>query len=261
MKRIPRLDYAYAVGRVRALERHLIPQAVLKEAAGEKDFQGALKIIFDAGKFSEEWLEIRNSSDVDKYFAQESLIFLDSVKELFLDPDVFEIIKNLQNPQQMLSLALSLDLAFIIDYVRHIIGLGNLKLFARAKYRELPKEKLELLLMDGGFYERSRLLLQYDLPLTEISDFIFVTPYKKIWGKAIDTLVEQETFVDLERGIEDFLMVYLKRARYIVFGPEPVFSFTLAKLRELDLVRFLVLGKLNQIPADLLKNRMSETYV
>jgi V/A-type H+-transporting ATPase subunit C len=46
-----------------------------------------------------------------------------------------------------------------------------------------------------------------------------------------------------------------------VFGPEPVFSYGLAKRRELSLVRLLGVGKINQIPTPILKERISETYV
>ena len=56
-------------------------------------------------------------------------------------------------------------------------------------------------------------------------------------------------------------MTYLKKAKYIVFGPEPVFAYGLAKKRELSLVRLIGVGKFNQIPDELLKERMSETYV
>ncbi len=56
-------------------------------------------------------------------------------------------------------------------------------------------------------------------------------------------------------------MIYLRRAKYIVFGPEPVFAYVLAKKRELNLLRLVGVGKINQIPADLLKRRISETYV
>ena len=54
-------------------------------------------------------------------------------------------------------------------------------------------------------------------------------------------------------------MEYLKRAKYIVFGPEPVFAYGLAKRKELNMVRLLGVGKINQIPPGILKERVSET--
>ena len=58
MKKAPVLDYAYAVGRVRALENKLVPKAVFWTAAEEKDIRSALKVIFDAGSFSEEHIDM-----------------------------------------------------------------------------------------------------------------------------------------------------------------------------------------------------------
>jgi len=105
------------------------------------------------------------------------------------------------------------------------------------------------------------LLQNFDFSFAEIGEKIRATPYYDLWTKATDALEERETFVELERGIEDFLMNYLKRAKYIVFGPEPVFSYGLAKKRELSLVRLLGVGKINQVPPPILKERISETYV
>jgi V/A-type H+-transporting ATPase subunit C len=82
-----------------------------------------------------------------------------------------------------------------------------------------------------------------------------------VWDRAVDTLLAKDSFSDLERGIEDFMMRHLRRARRIVFGPEPVFAFALARLKELELVRLIGVGKLLQIPADVLHSRISETYV
>ena len=105
------------------------------------------------------------------------------------------------------------------------------------------------------------LLQNFDLTYGEIGDRLRASAYQELWNRATDVLEERETFVGFERGIEDFLMKYLRRAKYIVFGPEPVFAYGLAKRKELRMVRFLGVGKLNHIPLELLKERMSETYV
>jgi V/A-type H+-transporting ATPase subunit C len=160
-----------------------------------------------------------------------------------------------------MSIAEKTGYSFIKDYIRHKIDLGNLKIFCRVKYSGLSLKKFENLVLKGGFLDEKILLQNFDLSFSEIEDRLRATPYLDLWTKAIDSLEERETFVELERGIEDFLMNYLKRAKYIVFGPEPVFTYGLAKRRELSLVRLLGVGKINQIPTPILKERISETYV
>jgi V/A-type H+-transporting ATPase subunit C len=67
--------------------------------------------------------------------------------------------------------------------------------------------------------------------------------------------------VTLERQVEDFLMRYVRKARHIVFGPEPVLAYGYARKRELGYIRILGVGKLNRIPSDILEERLGETYV
>ena len=116
-------------------------------------------------------------------------------------------------------------------------------------------------MLKGGFLDVDVLLDRFDLSYGEIGERLLASAYHSAWTLATDELVEKETFVVLEREFENFLMNYLRKAKYIVFGPEPVFAYAMAKKRELQLLRFLGVGILNQIPAEMLKQRMSETYV
>ena len=67
MRKISRLDYAFAVGRVRALEKNLVSRAVFKEAADEADFSSAIKVVLDAGRFPDELIDITNSEELDVF--------------------------------------------------------------------------------------------------------------------------------------------------------------------------------------------------
>jgi V/A-type H+-transporting ATPase subunit C len=261
MKKPSRLDYAFSVGKVRALEKRLVSKAVFGEAADEDDFQSAVKIIFDAGAFSEEMIEIKDSKALDEYLEKEGKNLRILMDELLLEKDILRILDEDERPQNKMLLAPECGYAFIRDYLRHRIDLANIKIFCRIKYSGLSREKLENLILKGGFLDEKILLQSFELSFSEIGERIQATPYRELWTKATDTLEQEETFVVLERGIEDFLMKYLQRAKHIVFGPEPVFAYGLAKRRELNLVRLVGIGKLTQIPSQILKERISETYV
>ncbi len=261
MKKPSRLRYAYAVGRVRVLENKLVERAIFSEASEESDFSSAMKVIFDAGSFSEEMVQIRDSDELDEYLEKEEKNLYRLLEEILLEGDILTIFLEESHPEKAMSVAERTGYSFIKDYIRHKIDLGNIKIFCRVKYSGLSLKKFESLVLKGGFLDEKILLQNFDLSFSEIGEKIHATPYHDLWTKATDALEERETFVELERGIEDFLMNYLKRAKYIVFGPEPVFSYGLAKRRELSLVRLLGVGKINQIPTPILKERISETYV
>jgi vacuolar-type H+-ATPase subunit C/Vma6 len=261
MKRTSRLDYAYAVGRVRALERKLVERAVFSEAAEEKDFLRAVKIVFDAGEFLEEMTKIKNSEELDGFLEREEKELLGLVTEIFLEKDVLEVFLVEKMPEKALKISERMNYSFIHDYIRHKVDLANLKIFCRLKYSDASRERLEKFILKGGFLDEQVLIQNFEETFGDVGDKIQASPYTELWNRGVDTLEEKETFVELERGIEDFLMAYLRKAKYIVFGPEPIFAYALAKRRELNLIRVLGIGKLSQIPPALLKQRISETYV
>lgn len=261
MKKPSRLDYAYAVGRVRVLERDLVERAVFSEAAEEKDFVSSLKIIFDAGKFSEESVIVKDTKELDDFLQNEEEQLLRLLEKILLEKDIMELFLEEKKPDEALKITKKVKYTFFNDYIKHKIDLANLKIVLRLKYLGAPKEKFERLILKGGFLDEKILLQNYEASFAEIGEKIEASPYSELWNKAVDTLEAKETFIDLERGIEDFLMRYLRKAKYIVFGPEPVFTYGLAKRHELRLLRLLGVGKLTAIPVELLKQRISETYV
>lgn len=261
MKKPSRLDYAYSVGRVRVLEKRLVQRAVFSEAVEEKDFPCAVKVVFDAGEFPEEMVSLKDSDELDGFLEGEEEKLVNLLDEIILEKDILEIFLEEKAPEKALEISQRTDYSFIHDYLRHKIDLANLKIFCRLKYLGASKEKFEKLVLKGGFLDERVLIQNFEATFADMGERIQASPYQKLWNRGIDSLEEKETFIDLERGIEDFLMTYLKKAKYIVFGPEPVFAYGLAKRRELSLLRFLGVGKLSEIPDSLLKQRISETYV
>ena len=261
MKRHSRLDYAFAVGRVRVLEKNLVSGVVFREAATEKDVTSAMKMIFDAGRFLDEMTEVRNSEDLDLFLANEERQLLKTLSEIFFETELLRMMKHeTRAPVTAFSIAKKLGYPFISDYFRHRIDLGNLKIFIRAKYLALAKERVANSFSIGGFYSPDLLLDNYALSYTEIAEKLHFTPYRKLWEGAVEAFENKETFVELERRLEDYLIRYLKRAKYIVFGPEPLFAYGVARRRELGLIRILGMGKLNHVPSEILRERLGETY-
>ncbi len=260
MRKPSRLDYAYAVGRVRALEKRLVSKPAFLEAATEKDLPSALKVIFDAGYFLQESVEVQDSSHLEEFLEIEEQSLSKLLSELLIEGEIARIIIQEKGLEQSLLLCQELAYPFITDYIRHRIDLGNLKMFCRAKYLGLPLTKLKTLLLKGGFLDRDVLFKSFDLSFAEVEERLYASSYQQVWARATDALTEKETFIDLEREFEDFLMLYLRKAKYIVFGPEPIFAYAFGKKRELQLVRLLGVGKINQIPPETLKERISETY-
>lgn len=261
MSRPSRLDYAYAVGRVHALETHLVQHAVFSEASEATDFSAALKIICDAGNYPEDLTKVRNSEELDAFLSGEEEKLGRLLAEILLDKSILEVFLLEESPEEALGHAQRSGYPFIRDYVKHRIDLGNLKILCRAKYLGLSWEYFERRLMRGGWVEERFFRESYPLSFAEIGEKLRASFYRDIWERSTDILESRETFIGLEKGMEDFLMSYLRKAKNITFGPEPVFAYGEAKRKELALIRLLGVGKINLVPVEWIKERMSETYV
>ena len=49
-------------------------------------------------------------------------------------------------------------------------------------------------------------------------------------------------------------------SKYIVFGPEPLFTYLVAKEREINAIRMIMVSKINNISPDKVKERLRDTY-
>ena len=59
---------------------------------------------------------------------------------------------------------------------------------------------------------------------------------------------------------DNYLISFLKRAKYVVFGLEPVVAYLLARENEVKMIRMIMIGKLNGLATDLLRSRLRDIY-
>jgi V/A-type H+-transporting ATPase subunit C len=261
MSKPSRLNYVYAVGRVRALEAYLIQQAVFREAAETADFSAALKVIYDAGRYHEDLIKARNADDIETVLVRQEENVGREAAELIPEKDVLDVFLLADDPEKSLAAAGRSGYTFLREFVRRRIDLANIKKFSRARYLGIPAEELKTQLLRGGFMEPKVFLERYNLPPAELCAKSGGSDYLELIIHGTDVLEEKETFVVLERESENFLMRCLREARRLTFGPEPVFAYAEAKRIELRLIRLVGVGKFIRLPPELLKERISETYV
>lgn len=101
----------------------------------------------------------------------------------------------------------------------------------------------------------------YSSSLEDFAQLLKATSYEQLWREGLNFLQAQDSFVVFEREAENLVMDYLQSAKKVTFGPEPLFAYGLARRQELKLTRLVILGQMLNIPAFLLKERISQTYV
>lgn len=255
-----RLNYAFAVGRVKALEKYLVPHKLFIEALEAAALEDSLKIIYEAGHWSEEMIQARKPGDIDNLAHREKEKVNCLVAEL-VESEVLSFFQARRNLREFWLTARKTGYPFLINYARHCLDLANIKTFLRFNYRGESADNLEKNLLPGGFIEPRIFKMACGQVRADLHSLLMKTDYGWLWEKSLLALEEQNTFIVMEREIENFLIRFWRQAREITFGPEPVLAYALARLHEIDLMRLVIIGRMLHLPAELIRARLSETYV
>ena len=64
-----------------------------------------------------------------------------------------------------------------------------------------------------------------------------------------------------ERACDDALMAYMAQAKRVPFGEQPVVGYLFAKESEFTAIRIILSGRMDQLGADVIRERLREAYV
>ena len=68
-------------------------------------------------------------------------------------------------------------------------------------------------------------------------------------------------FTVFERLCDNFIMRFIREAKYRSLTMEPMAAYIYARETEVKTVRIIMSGKLNDIDADIIKERLRDAYV
>lgn len=254
------LDYTFAVGKIRALERFLIPAEVFTQAI-EAELAEALRLFTDSGLYPDDLLRAEDSQQLENILAREELKLKKIIRELILDQPLLGLI-DLGGSECMVSALQTYRSRFLEDYFKHLIDMHNIKTFLRLYLLKEPQDKLDQLIGCAGFIQKEELLKLYSQGLAAfihrlgyVHKHSQTIDYAFFLKEPIEKMEKERSFIALEKAINDFLIESLRPAKYIVFGPEPILAYYLAKRNEINLIRMIILAKLNHAPSEILKER------
>jgi V/A-type H+-transporting ATPase subunit C len=255
------LDYAFAIGRVKALENYLIPARIFREAAEASNVSRAIELVSEAGKSTERLREVTTPAGLEAFLNSEQAALDLTLQEIFLDKNLYGFYQEAEEVAKTAGSLELLEQPFFLDFFRLKIDLANLKIYLRCRYGGRAVSQFEERFIPGGRLERKAFTDNYNSNLEDFAQCLKTTSYERLWREGLNFLLTQESFAVFERESENLVMDYLQSAKKVTFGPEPLFAYGLARRQELKLIRLVVLGRMFNIPAFLLKERISQTYV
>ncbi|MDZ4166953.1 MAG: V-type ATPase subunit [Coriobacteriia bacterium] len=145
---------------------------------------------------------------------------------------------------------------FLAGLVALEIDLANVRTLLRARVRERKAAETRRLLIEGGNLDPERLMGRYSLPVSEMAGALTAMPgpFKGLHAEDVADLARYDVLAD------DIEVRYLKQARMVAAGPEPVIGYIMARQAEVMMVRTLLIGKMSGVPIDVLRRRLRQRY-
>jgi len=150
---------------------------------------------------------------------------------------------------------------FLHKYFEKYVDLLNIKLFFRMKVRERALKNLKAGLINNGSVTTDKFISLYSESLENFTEKMNTTGYGKIVEEGLRGYKEEGTLLHLEKECENHLTSYIKLAKQMPFGPEPLISYFLAKTNNALTIRMIMISKLNKIDPEEIKPRLRKLYV
>jgi len=283
--------------RIRHAEKKLLTKQQLQRLADAKNLEDAIKLLNETSYSSElskldrpenyeqvlsevlnktykEAMEISPDKSLVEilsckydYHNLKVLVKENILKEKFdsmycmLDENEIEAFRELALKNDVLSLAEGFKLEMITEYFKAMIDFINLRTFIRCRKQNQVKETLEKVLIKGGDVETDKILDMFyeDIEILPIK----LKAYKigRVLSKIVEEYKNTNSLNSFEKSMDDYLVEIVRKAKSIHYGAEVIFSFLFAKELEIKNLRLILVGKVNGLSADFIKERLREVYV
>jgi len=150
---------------------------------------------------------------------------------------------------------------FLCGYLRAVADLNNIRNFIRVKMLNENIRLLDSILLPYGSIDKKVFIGHFDDTIESFASSLSNTPYSDVITEGIRKWTDEHSLAVYEKLADNFLINYIKPVKYIIFGIEPLIGYLLAKEHEIKLIRIIMTGKINDLPTEIINERLRDTYV
>ncbi len=188
----------------------------------------------------------------------------EDVSEDFLvnrDPQVIDLLLDQVLYDQLVSSARERGINFLEGMFIRQIDLTNLKSIIRVKRMGLNRELLKNILLPHGSIPNDLLAGMLDEPLESLITMLSMSDYADLVSEGVRNWLDKGTVSSLEKLSDDYITAYLKKGKWTPFGLEPLVGYLWAKEIEIKNIRLILVGKINKLPAEAIRERIRDVYI
>lgn len=176
------------------------------------------------------------------------------------DPQVIDIILDSTCFNHMKEKARFSEKDYLIKMVEILIDLANIKIFIRLKALDKSIDFLQKVLLKGGSIPEEKFFTGMGESMDKIIENFKNTPYEKICQEGITSYMATGSLSIFEKLSDDYVMSYVKKYKNLTFGVEPLVGYLIGKDTEIKNARIIMVGKINNINNDVIRERLREIY-
>lgn len=177
------------------------------------------------------------------------------------DPQAVDLILDKASYQEFAADINNIDSPFLRDLADFMIDITNIRMFIRARSLNKSWDFMMKLLLDGGTILKEVYQRNSDKPADSFAEDIRKSRYGDAVKKGLELVNTGKNSSGLEKAMDDLLMKYIRRAKLVTIGVEPLIAYLFAKETEIRNVRMIMTGKINGLPADMIRERLRDSYV
>lgn len=225
--------------------------------------------------------------NIEGYFSELGDIKPDEMKKLLSEDTTSDLPKNIvnyynvaiktyeisQDPQQvdmvidkalfkeMGNIAKEVRDPFLQNYLSVLIDLTNIKIFVRLKKMKTDGKTLRNALILGGKLGVALFEELFTKNMEEIILSFESTDYFNVISEGLSQWEETGSSATFEKLTDNYLLNFARKGLYTPFGSEPLIGYILGKENEIKILRILLVGKINDVPEDMIRERLRDVYV
>ncbi len=150
--------------------------------------------------------------------------------------------------------------SFLEGLFRRQADLANLRAFIRVKRMGRGRNFLKKVLFSHGAVDPDLYLAVLDEPLEALITRLAMSDYAAVAAEGVREWQERGDAARLEKRCDDFITAYLERGKRSPFGAEPLIGYLWGKEIEIKNIRLILVGKINRLPVEAIRERVRHVY-
>jgi V/A-type H+-transporting ATPase subunit C len=176
------------------------------------------------------------------------------------DPQYIDLVLDRESFEYFYRVARSRRADFLIGLVQAMADLTNILICMRLRLIGKPADFARDALLPRGSLDTEELLAVYSEPDDSFWSFFKRTRYDRLVEEALAAWRDRGSLSAFERVVRAGLAREAAAGSMADMGYEPVLAYLMAREGEADILRRIFVGKMNRLPAEVIRERLCGVY-